>query len=90
MMLGNPLLVLAFVTALFSLFLFLLGAKDKGKYQESGKITSAFSDDPDEVEQQTEDRNGSSYKKQDAPRQFSHWSEQNKGEKQLQALMRLR
>ena len=36
-MLGNPLLVLAFVTALFSLFLFLLGAKDKGKYQESGK-----------------------------------------------------
>ena len=37
MMLGNPLLVLAFVTALFSLFLFLLGAKDKGKYQESGK-----------------------------------------------------
>jgi cytochrome c-type biogenesis protein CcmF len=37
MVLGNPLLVLAFVAALFSLFLFLLGAKDKGKYQESGK-----------------------------------------------------
>jgi len=37
MVLGNLLLVLAFMAALFSLFLFLMGAKDKGKYQESGR-----------------------------------------------------
>jgi cytochrome c-type biogenesis protein CcmF len=37
MVFGNPLLVLSFMAALLSLFLFLLGAKDKGKYQESGK-----------------------------------------------------
>jgi cytochrome c-type biogenesis protein CcmF len=37
MVLGNTLLVLSFLAALLSLILFLLGAKDKGKYQESGK-----------------------------------------------------
>ena len=37
MVFGNLLLVLSFIAALFSLFLFLLGAKDKEKFQEAGK-----------------------------------------------------